>query len=78
VKSVAGHLHVAAGPTGPAFKARGNGWPDSEMTVDQYWALREPDLSETSLLMDGGWTRPNRFISDGSDIAFEKALPPSE
>jgi hypothetical protein len=57
------------------LKARRTGHPDSEMTLDDYWLLPEPAQSETSLFHDGNWTRPNRFISDGSDITVEKSAP---
>jgi hypothetical protein len=49
--------------------------PDTEITVEEYWALPEPALSETEVLQDGGWMRLNRFISDGSDITVEKSAP---
>jgi len=58
------------------YKARRAGHPDTEITVEQYWALPEPALSETEVLMeDVGWVRPHRFISDGSDITVEKSAP---
>jgi hypothetical protein len=52
-----------------------DGPPRFGLTLDEYWALPEPAQSQTSLLQNGGWTRPNRFISDGSDICFVNLQP---
>jgi Helicase conserved C-terminal domain len=78
VRLVPGSADGATAPrqytTAETFKTRREGHPETEITLDQYWALPEPELTETSLFI-GHWTRPCRFIGDSSDI---RVMPSAE
>ena len=61
--------------TGRTYPARRGGRSVGRLTVEEYWALPERKRSATEVQMKGRWVRPNRFVSDGSDITVEDPKP---
>jgi hypothetical protein len=62
-------------PMGEKMTARREGHPDTQLTLDEYWALPEPAQSATLLLDVDEWARPNRIGTD-EDFGFPNKPKP--